>query len=87
MSDPINHVFVDLSNRVGRLEDRQERADRKSAELDLKIERIKSDVTYIKDGNDKINGGINRIFWAVGLAILGAFTTFILSGGLMLPLQ
>jgi uncharacterized protein YpuA (DUF1002 family) len=33
-----------------------------------------------------IKAGINRVLWAVGLAILAAFVQFILSGGIRVPL-
>lgn len=37
------------------------------------------DITSIKTG-------INRVLWAVGLAILAAFVQFILAGGIQVPL-
>lgn len=80
-TDPI---LIDLHGRVGRLErtyaDLKENDNRAFTELAL----IKQDIHYIKDGQDKLYLGVNRLLWAFGLAVIGATSTFILSGGLLL---
>jgi len=56
------------------------------ADFKTEIAILKNDLGYIKDSQEKVVTGLNRILWAVGLVILGGFGTFILNGGLVGPL-
>lgn len=49
-------------------------------------DNINSVRTELTQDISKINSGINRVLWAVGLAILAAFVQFILAGGIKVPL-
>lgn len=77
LRDPMVH---DLHIRVGRLENN---AHAQNTELAV----MKTDLTYVKESVGKINSGINRILWAIGLSVLAAGTTFVLSGGLVIVQQ
>ena len=74
-------VIVDLHARMGRLENTVAQAHTESAARDTQIALMKADISVIKDGQNKIFSGLNRILWTVGLGIAGAFGTFIMSGG------
>ena len=76
-------VVIDLHARMARVEDVVERTRRESAHRDTQIALMKADISSIVSGQNKIFAGINRILWAVALGIIGAATTFVLSGGLV----
>ena len=86
MEERHDPIFVDLHQRVGRLENSfgtlKETQQSNATELAL----IQKDVGYIRLAQDKVAQGINRILWAIALSILGAALTFVMSGGLMLRL-
>lgn len=72
LRDPMVH---DLHIRVSRIEqDNQEK--------NTKMAVMENDIGYIKESVSGISRGINKILWAIGLSVLGAVMTFILSGGL-----
>lgn len=84
LRDPMVH---DLHARVTKLEDyalaQRDRESNRSTELAV----MKNDMTYVKESVGGIQKGINRILWAIGLSVLGAIVTFILSGGLIVIQQ
>lgn len=74
LRDPMVH---DLHMRVTRIEQ-----DSQEGRTELAV--MKNDLAYVKDNVGSIRSGINRILFAIGLSVIGAFTTFALSGGLAL---
>lgn len=83
-SNPLQDPMIDLHIRVGRLEDAfLEQKDKQNAmQLDLSL--MKQDLTHIRSGQEKLYSGINRILWAIGLAVLTAVSAFVINGGLTL---
>lgn len=75
--DPMVH---DLHVRVSKLET-------KSNEDQVELAVMKTDLSYVKESVGNINKGVNRILWAIGLSVLAATTTFVLSGGLVVVQQ
>lgn len=77
LRDPMVH---DLHIRVSRLE-----KDASDGRTELAV--MKTDLSYVKESVGGIQRGINRILWAIGLSVLAAATTFVLSGGLVVVQQ
>ena len=73
MRDPMVH---DLHTRVSRLEQAHHTSNTELAVM-------KTDLSYVKDNVGAIRSGINKILWAISLAVIAAATTFVLSGGLI----
>lgn len=71
LRDPMVH---DLHVRVSRIEE----VTRGNA---TEMAVMQNDLTYVKESVGGIETGINRILWAIGLSVIGASTTFVLSGG------
>lgn len=71
-SDPI---VIDLHGRVSALE-------KSEASRNTEIALIKRELEYIRGGQDKINSGLNKLFWTIVISLVGATTTFVISGGL-----
>ena len=72
--DPMVH---DLHIRVKKLE--------QDASVDrTNIAVMINDLSYVKKEVTGISKGINRVLWSIGLAVIAAGTTFILSGGLVI---
>lgn len=73
---------AELKARMERIEQIQNSMVKEHYALDAEIKGIMKDIGYIKEGQDKVSAGINKILWAVGLSILAAFMTFVVNGGL-----
>lgn len=83
----INPSVIDLQARVGRVEDQMREVRQANSEAVMELALMRKDVTTIKEGQDKITGGINKILWAIALSVITAGTTFVLSGGLVIVQQ
>lgn len=77
LRDPMVH---DLHVRVLRIE-------QDNHEKNTEMAVMKNDMAYIKEEVGGISRGVNKILWAIGLSVLGAIMTFILSGGLVVIQQ
>jgi hypothetical protein len=73
----------DLHQRVGRLEDGQAAAREREIRRDMEMHTLRTDVSYIRAGQDKLLSGINKIIWAFVLAFVSAFAAWIIGGGLV----
>lgn len=74
LRDPMVH---DLHSRVSKLEQ-----DRNEDRTDLAV--MLNDMSYVKKEVTGISRGINRVLWAIGMSVIAAATTFVLSGGLVI---
>lgn len=72
LRDPMVH---DLHIRVSRIE-------RENRDTNTELAVMKNDMAYVKEAVGGITKGVNKILWAIGLSVLAAGTTFVLSGGL-----
>ncbi len=79
LHDPL---INDLHKRVGRLENNVSKARDREHSHSTELALVRKDLSYVKESQDNLSKGISRIFWVIGISVLGAFTTFILSGGL-----
>jgi len=70
--DPVVH---DLHSRVTKLE-------HSTNEDRTNIAVLLNDLLYVKREVTGISRGINKVLWAIGLSVIAAASTFILSGGL-----
>lgn len=70
--DPMIH---DLHARVTKLEHR-------TSEDRLNFAVLVNDLSYVKSEVTGISKGINRVLWSIGVCVITAGTTFVLSGGL-----
>jgi len=73
----------ELSRRVSRLEDAQHEIVKRQYALENELTAMNKDISYIRETQDKQTQGINRILWAIILAVVAAATTFVLDGGLV----
>lgn len=83
LRDPMLH---DLHARVNRLEDKQTIAIERDHQRDLQLATLTVDVKHIRDGQDKMTAGINKVLWAIALWLLtGALggLWFLISNGLL----
>ena len=71
----IKEQIVALRERLAMLEAEQHRIDKQLVE-------IKSDLHYIKSGQDSLNSNLSKFLWIVGGGFLAAIVSWILRGGL-----
>lgn len=74
----VDPIVVELGVRVTALE-------KNEADRNTEIALIKKDLSYIKEGQDRMNSGLNKVFWLVVAGILAAIVNFVVGGGLHLP--
>jgi len=74
-SDDIKEQISGLKERLAFLEQEQHR-------IDIQLVEIKSDLHYIKAGQDSLNNNLSKFLWIVGGGFLAAVVSFIIKGGL-----
>lgn len=74
-SDDIKEQIVALKERLAFLEQEQHR-------IDIQLVEIKSDLHYIKSGQDNLNSNLSKFLWIVGGGFLAAVVSFVIKGGL-----
>lgn len=80
----VDPSLFDLQSRVGRIEiEIKELISAGSADR-AELAVMKTDIRYIKEAQDAVRSGVNRIFWSIALSVIAAATTFVLSGGLVI---
>lgn len=67
-----------LHSQLNELRIRLAVKDEREKQVDQKLSEIKKDV-------DGLKSAVNRVMWAVLLAILAAFMNFVFRGGLSIP--
>lgn len=71
----IKEQIVALRERLAMLEAEQHRIDKQLVE-------IKSDLHYIKAGQDNLNSNLSKFLWIVGGGFLAGIISWVLRGGL-----
>lgn len=71
MKEQLNY----LKERVNALEQEQHR-------IDMQLVEIKSDLHYIKSGQDSLNNNLSKFLWIVGGGFLAAIVSWVARGGL-----
>lgn len=74
--------IYDLSHRIAKLEEGHAKIQEKQYNSDLELVSLKKDIAYIRENQDKLNIGINRVLWAVILSFIGYAVAWIARGGL-----
>jgi len=74
-SDDIKAQIVALKERLAFLEQEQHR-------IDIQLVEIKSDLHYIKSGQDSLNSNLSKFLWIVGGGFLAAIVSWVTRGGL-----
>lgn len=90
---PTEPSIYDVNARLTQLE--KDHMEVKSALVTIQAEVAKAhgdfktevavmqrDISYIKDSQDKVVAGINKLLWAIILSVVTAFMAFVISGGL-----
>ena len=73
--EDVKEQIIALRQRLALLEAEQHRIDKQLVE-------IKSDLHYIKAGQDSLNSNLSKFLWIVGGGFLAAIVSFIIKGGL-----
>jgi prefoldin subunit 5 len=73
--EEIKEQLTYLKGRIVSLEQEQHR-------IDIQLVEIKSDLHYIRSGQDSLNNNLAKFLWIVGGGFIAAIVTFIIRGGL-----
>jgi chromosome segregation ATPase len=73
--EDIKEQIVALKERLSLLEQEQHR-------IDIQLVGIKSDLHYLKSGQDSLNSNLSKFLWIVGGGFIASAITFIIRGGL-----
>lgn len=73
--EDIKEQIVALKERLAFLEQEQHR-------IDIQLVEIKSDLHYIKSGQDSLNNNLSKFLWIVGGGFLAAIVSWVARGGL-----
>ena len=73
--EDIKEQIIALKERLAFLEQEQHR-------IDIQLVEIKSDLHYIKSGQDSLNNNLSKFLWIVGGGFLAAVVSWVTRGGL-----
>ena len=75
--------MFDISNRMTRVEDSHQKIVEQTHQFDKELSGLQRDIKYIREGQDQMKSGINKLLWGI-LAVLVTYVMgFIVQGGLM----
>lgn len=74
--------FTDISKRLEVLEDIYSDRRVDDARREEREKSMQKDISDVKDDIKSIKGAFTKLLWIVGTAVIGAFVTFLLAGGL-----
>lgn len=72
----------DVKEQLNYLKDRVKALEQEQHRIDMQLVEIKSDLHYIKSGQDSLNNNLSKFLWIVGGGFIAAVITFIVKGGL-----
>jgi len=78
VTDPVTHFHA----RVEKAHERIDAMDQRVSSLERNEAVSAERMTVIQASLAKIDGNLSRIVWTFIIAVIGAFATFILKGGL-----
>jgi hypothetical protein len=73
--EDVKEQIIALKERLAFLEQEQHR-------IDIQLVEIKSDLHYIKSGQDSLNNNLSKFLWIVGGGFLAAVVSWVTRGGL-----
>lgn len=74
-NDDMKEQLAGLRSRLAHLEQEQHR-------IDIQLVEIKSDLHYLKSGQDSLNSNLSKFLWIVGGGFLAAVVSWVVKGGM-----
>ena len=74
-SDEVKEHLDALKDRVSRLEQEQHK-------IDIQLVSIRSDLSYLKSGQDSLNINLSKFLWIIGGGFIAAIVSWIVKGGM-----
>ena len=73
---------VDIKAQIVTLKERLAFLEQEQHRIDIQLVEIKSDLHYIKSGQDSLNSNLSKFLWIVGGGFLAAIVSWVTRGGL-----
>lgn len=72
----------DIKEQITALKERLAFLEQEQHRIDIQLVEIKSDLHYIKSGQDSLNNNLSKFLWIVGGGFLAAIVSWVARGGL-----
>tara|TARA_R110000803_G_scaffold183113_1_gene245474 strand:+ start:84 stop:317 length:234 start_codon:yes stop_codon:yes gene_type:complete len=72
----------DIKEQITALKERLAFLEQEQHRIDIQLVEIKSDLHYIKSGQDNLNNNLSKFLWIVGGGFLAAIVSWVARGGL-----
>jgi TolA-binding protein len=76
-----NARLASLESKVASLDLQTQRLLNEQHAMDKQLVEIRSDLKYIKSGQDSLNNNLAKVLWLFGGVFVTSFGVFILKGG------
>ena len=73
----------ELKEQIEGVRQRLTRLEAEQHRVDIQLVSIKADLSYIRLGQDSLNGNLSKFLWIIGGCVLAAATSWIIRGGLI----
>ena len=73
----------EVKEHLDALKDRMSRLEQEQHKIDIQLVSIKSDLFYLKSGQDSLNINLSKFLWIIGGGFIAAIVSWIVKGGMV----
>jgi cell division septum initiation protein DivIVA len=73
----------EVKEHLDALKDRMSRLEQEQHKIDIQLVSIKSDLFYLKSGQDSLNINLSKFLWIIGGGFIAALVSWIVKGGMV----
>jgi len=72
----------EVKEHLDALKDRMSRLEQEQHKIDIQLVSIRSDLFYLKSGQDSLNINLSKFLWIMGGGFIAAIVSWIVKGGM-----
>jgi|TARA_B110000503_G_C7092693_1_gene390127 hypothetical protein len=73
---------IEVKDELNALKDRMSALEQEQHKIDIQLVSIKSDLFYLRAGQDSLNNNLSKFLWILGGGFLASIVSWVLRGGL-----
>ena len=74
---------TEIKAELTALKDRMANLEQEQHKIDIQLVSIKSDLFYLRAGQDNLNNNLSKFLWILGGGFLASIVSWVIKGGLL----
>jgi predicted nucleic acid-binding Zn-ribbon protein len=74
---------IEVKEELNALKNRMSALEQEQHKIDIQLVSIKSDLFYLRAGQDNLNSNLSKFLWIIGGGLLASIVSWVLKGGLI----